>query len=55
MIETAGEQARGSATAGPAAVRDVAAAGPAVTVASTDLRRMPVTAGRLGDAREAAS
>lgn len=61
MIETAGEQAwtPGAvplrASAGAAAVTQVAAARPAVTVASTDLMRMPVTVGRPGDARETAS
>jgi hypothetical protein len=40
---------------GAAAVTQVAAAGPALTVASTDLRRMPVTVGRPGAARETAS
>ncbi len=59
-METAAEQAwppRGSvwAFAGPAAVRQVAAARPAVAVASTVLRLMVVTVGRVGDARGAAA
>src|SRR2546425_549490 len=52
-METEGEQAWFSwALAGPAAARLVAAARAAVTVASTVLRRMGVTVGRVGDERE---
>lgn len=61
-METVGEQALlmcELASAGPAAVRQVAAARPAVTVVSTvrrdrwGRRRMAVTVGRVGDGREA--
>lgn len=57
-METAGEQAlfaTESALAGPAADRQVAAARPAGSVASTVLRRMGVTVGRPDDGQETAS
>ncbi|GAA2501271.1 hypothetical protein GCM10010276_49700 [Streptomyces longisporus] len=55
-MEASGEQAWPGhvlTVAGPAAVGLVAAARAAVTVASTVLRRVGVTAGRVGDGREA--
>ncbi|GAA3105220.1 hypothetical protein GCM10017687_16100 [Streptomyces echinatus] len=56
-IDTAAEQALRSwvlAPAGPAAAREVAAARPAVRVASTVVRRMAVTVEPARDARESA-
>jgi hypothetical protein len=54
-MDTDGEQARGAdAWAGPAAVRHVAAARPAVRRARWVLRGMGVTVGPVGDERWAA-